>query len=211
MKSRKGVVGKGVNDASYATQVYEKVAQADGTTKFVCTWRCPYYLVWVSMLTRCYSPKYHKEKKSYLGCSVCPEWIYFSNFREWMCTQEWEGKQLDKDILCPGNKVYSPETCVFVDKMTNSFLTDRKGSRGEWPLGVHWNDGLKKFIADCSQLGKGRKHLGCFTTPEEAHQKWVSEKIRLAKILASRQTDPRVAEALVSRYEKMRIENEQVD
>lgn len=46
-----------------------------------------------------------------------------------------------------------------------------------------------------------RKHLGFFHTPEEAHQAWLKAKLELAKKLAAEQDDPRVAKALVERYE----------
>jgi hypothetical protein len=51
------------------------------------------------------------------------------------------------------------------------------------------------------KVGSGTKHLGYFSTPEEAHQAWLKAKIELAKELAAEQTDPRIAKALINRYE----------
>ena len=50
--------------------------------------------------------------------------------------QDWEGKCLDKDIIAPGSKLYSPETCSFVLQSTNNFVIASDATRGELPLGV---------------------------------------------------------------------------
>jgi len=36
--------------------------------------------------------------------------------------QDWEGKHLDKDILIPGNKIYSPDRCIFVSSLINLLI-----------------------------------------------------------------------------------------
>ncbi len=68
------------------------------------------------MLQRCYSESYLNKRPSYRGCSVCEEWKTFSNFMAWMKNKNMENLELEKDILVPGNKLYSPETCVFVSR-----------------------------------------------------------------------------------------------
>ena len=98
------VQGVGVNDADYTVCIKRN-------NKII--WRCPFYIKWRNMIERCYSPLWHKRYPSYIGCSVCPEWRYFSKFRFWMSTQKWKGMELDKDILVKGNRVYSPDTCCF--------------------------------------------------------------------------------------------------
>ena len=190
---RKLVCGVGVNDATYPVSVYE------GGKK---VWRCPFYSRWCHMLHRVYSESYLRKKPSYIGCSVCDEWLTFSNFKAWMEAQDWEGKHLDKDILHPGNKIYSPNTCCFVDSILNTFITESDKMRGELPIGVSKCGGRRGFMACCSNPDTGKnKTLGRFETPEEAHEEWRKEKLRIARILASRQTDPRVAKAIVARYE----------
>ena len=101
------------------------------------------------MLQRCYSEKWQERYPTYKGCSVSEEWHTFSNFKAWMEKQQWEGKQLDKDILFEGNKVYSPEPCVFVTRKTNMFTTDR-AARGSGLLGMHWDKEKAKFRAGCN-------------------------------------------------------------
>lgn len=190
------VYGVGINDADYSLYKIEFI-----NGKQVNTWSCPFYQKWVSMLSRCYNEKLHNKHPSYIGCHSIPEWHYFMTFRAWMIGQDWEGKQLDKDILFPGNKLYGPDTCVFVDQKVNKFITERQNHRGEWPIGVHFYKRYNKFNADCCDVVTGkRKNLGYFNTPEEAHKAWLDFKLQQAYILASEQSDIRVAEALINRY-----------
>ena len=118
-----------------------------------------------------------------------------------MVAQDWEGKQLDKDLLVEGNKVYSEETCVFVTNMVNSFTTDSGAARGEWLIGVCWNKGAGKFMSQCNNpFTKKSEYLGLYTCEQEAHQTWLKRKLELAHLLAAEQTDERVAKALIVRY-----------
>lgn len=160
---------------------------------------CHFYETWKGMLRRCYSENYQKMKPTYIGCSVCEDWLTFSKFKAWMEIQDWEGKQLDKDILFPGNKVYSPETCVFVDSITNSFITESNSSRGEYPIGVSYDKKCGKIFAQC-RVDSKRKFLGYFETSEEAHNAWKTAKRKMAIKISILQTDKRVAEALLVRY-----------
>lgn len=80
------------------------------------------------MLERCYSEKLLESNPSYIGTSVCSEWLYATAFKEWMEKQNWQGKSLDKDIIVPGSKLYSPDTCAFVSQATNLFVTARDAS-----------------------------------------------------------------------------------
>lgn len=196
-KRNKLVHGVGINNADYETQ---KFFTLEGKKKLI--WICPFYLKWKAMLGRCYSEKYKQNKPTYSGCSVIPEWHYFMNFRAWMETQEWEGKQLDKDILLPSNKEYGPDTCVFVDLKTNSFLNEKQNARGQWPIGLYFDKKRGKFKSQCKDIITGKeKFLGYYDDPQSAHKAWLTFKLEQAYILAAEQTDPRVAAALIDRYE----------
>lgn len=195
------VFGVGINDAGYVVRKWETVGYVDGKQKQKMVWICPFYRVWHSMLNRCYSSKYQESKPTYKGCSVSEEWLTFSNFRAWMVTQDWQGKQLDKDLLFEGNKVYSAEACAFVSHSVNSFTTDSGAARGDWLIGVSWDKGRGKFKSQCcNPLTKRREFLGRFTREQDAYDAWLKRKLELAKELAAMQTDPRVAEALIARY-----------
>ena len=197
---KKLVYGVGINDADYVVKKW-KTIEVDGKKKWKLVWYCPCYQVWKDMLKRCYSTKFQEKQPTYRGCSVTEEWLTFSVFRNWMETQDWEDKQLDKDLLLEGNKVYSPETCVFVTRMVNMFTIDSGASRGEWLIGVDWHKGAGKFRASCSNpFTQKREHLGYFDSEQEAHNTWLKRKLELAKELAAIQPDTRVAEALIHRY-----------
>lgn len=77
------------------------------------------YTAWHNMLKRCYSEKHLKKHPSYIGCSVCVEWHNFQVFAHWFEANYIDGTELDKDIILDGNKVYSPETCLFVSHTEN--------------------------------------------------------------------------------------------
>jgi hypothetical protein len=204
MKHKKLVFGVGVNDADYVTRKNEVIGYVDGKQKQKQVWICPYYRAWTSMLKRCYSAKWQEKNQTYKGCSVSNEWLTFSNFKAWMKKQDWEGKDLDKDILIEGNKVYSSDTCVFVTRMVNTFTIDSGASRGEWLIGTSWDKRAGKFRSMCNNpFTKKLEYLGLFKTEQEAYNAWAKKKLELARELASIQTDPRVAKALFDRYSKL--------
>lgn len=205
-KNRKLIQGVGTNDADYAVVKFETIRCADGKIKQKLVWFCPYYRVWGDMIMRCYSAKCQERYPTYDGCTVTEEWHTFSVFKAWMEKQQWEGNQLDKDILFEGNKVYSAETCVFVTQTVNKFTIDRAAARGKWLVGVSWHKKAGKFQAHCGNpFTKKREYLGYFDCEQQAHQAWQKRKLELAHELAAIQTDPRVATALIDRYSKPQI------
>jgi len=195
------VFGVGINDADYVTRKWETIRYVNGVRKRRLVWTCPYYQVWKEMLRRCYSTEFKDTHPTYVGCSVSEEWLTFSVFKMWMEAQDFEGMQLDKDLLFEGNKIYSAETCVFVSGIVNSFTTDSGASRGECLIGVNWDKEKGKFMSRCSNpFTKKQEYLGYFNCEKEAHQSWLKCKLELAQLLAAEQTDGRVAKALIERY-----------
>lgn len=202
-KNKKLVHGVGNNDADYVVQKFEFYGYVDGKKKQKQVWMCPYYKTWKKMLERCYSAKLHERRPTYAGCAVSEEWLTFSRFKSWMEKQDFEGKQLDKDLLFEGNKVYSTETCVFVTGMVNSFTTDRGNDRGEWMIGADWDKQAEKFRSRCGNpFTRKKEFLGYFTSEQQANKAWLKRKLELAHELAAIQADPRVAKALIDRYSK---------
>lgn len=203
MKPKRLVCGVGTNDADYVVQKFEQLGYVDGKRKRRLIWSCTYYQTWKNMLERCYSVKQHELRPTYKNCTVADDWLTFSNFKAWMENQDWEGKHLDKDLLFEGNKVYGPETCVFVTQMVNNFTIDSKATRGDLLIGVCWHKKAGKFLAQCNNpFTKKLEQLGLFTTEQEAHEAWRKRKLELAHELAAVQTDPRIAKALIDRYSK---------
>lgn len=144
-------------------------------TKWYACWRC--------MLERCYDEKKLIVCPTYIGCSVCDDWLVASNFKDFYDKNYIKGYQLDKDILVDGNKVYSPETCRFIPRSLNTLFIDHGRARGEYPIGVYYNCQKKKFRAQLGINGK-RKHLGYYETAEEAHEAYLIAKKAYCKEVA---------------------------
>lgn len=195
-ESTKIVYGFGICDADYPITKEEWV---DGKKKRV--WVCTFYRTWRNMISRCYRDYKLNQKPGYKDCWVCDEWKRFSVFKKWMEAQDWEGKELDKDILVPGNRIYSPEKCVFVGHELNSFVIDPKSGGRKYPIGVRKRSGDDKYEARCrNPFTKTTEYLGCFATTSEAHSAWKQRKHELACQYAETAADQRVAAALRSRY-----------
>ena len=133
------------------------------------------YDTWHSMMSRCYDTKLHIKYSAYKDCSVCDEWLNFQEYGKWFSKNYYEisGEKmcLDKDILIKGNKIYSPNTCVFVPEKINILFTKHDTKRGNYPIGVIWHERDKVFEARCNIQEDGaikRKYLGRFNNAEEA-------------------------------------------
>ena len=198
---KKLIYGVGIMDADYPVIKSINVAEA-GRYKQKVIWKCPFYQTWWNILVRCYSAAEHKRLPSYIGCSISEEWKSFMVFRKWMLTQDWEGKQLDKDLLFTGNKQYNKDTCIFVSPMVNKFIADKSTST-KYPLGVAYFKQTNKLQAGCrNPFSKKREHLGLYELSQEdlAHNAWKARKHKFACILADQQLDHRVADALKLKY-----------
>lgn len=161
------------------------------------------YTCWCNMLKRCYDAKCLEKEPSYKECSVCDEWLKFSNFKEWFDKNYIDGYELDKDILFKHNKIYSPETCCFVPQFLNTLLINVRKIRGQYPIGIR-RVPSGRFVARVSYVGK-RKHLGTFDTIEEAFAAYKKEKESYIKEVAQKyfndgKITKRVYDALI-RYE----------
>lgn len=191
MPKNKLVHDVGLNDAGYVVQ-----PSNSGEKSF-----CKIYLCWYNMISRCYSRIVQEKQPTYVGCTVCDEWLTFSNFKKWMETQEWKGKHLDKDIIKHGNKTYCPEFCCFIDPVVNSFITDSGATRGRFLIGVSKSKNRPALRARCNNpITKKPEYLGYFKDEVLAHAAWKKRKHELACQLADMQKDPRVSQALRLRY-----------
>ena len=189
--SKKLVCGIGINDADYKVEFL-----VEGKKQI-----CPIYRKWRNMIHRCYSIKAKERDRCYRDVSVCKEWLTFSNFKSWMESQDWQGKELDKDLLIKGNKVYSPEACIFIDRIVNVFMTDSALSRGCHLIGCYFDKQLLRFRSRCSNpFSKKLESLGLYNSELDAHQAWRKRKHELACQLAELQKDSRIADALRVRY-----------
>ena len=188
------VYGIGINDADYAVYKTENV---EGKRKIV--WTCPYYRVWNRMLERGYSERLKKKYPAYEDCSVCIDWHKFSNFKLWMQTKDWKGKHLDKDLLVMGNKIYSPATCVFISPALNIMLSTLWSKEDGKLCGAHKRHSSKGYKAVCSDpTGTYKKHIGDFTTEEQAHAAWKERKLEIFDKLIELESDVDVIKGLIN-------------
>jgi len=167
LKTRRGmradmVCGVGINDLvddpNYNTVKYD---HSSGKKKVIS--KCPFYMKWSGILYRCYN----SDAPAYEGCTISDEWRYFSNFKKWMESRSWEGKEIDKDILVPGNKVYGEDTCLLVSRDLNNILHTAESRRGEYPQGVSPVSRSTKYHVRQSKYGK-ICYIGYYDTVEEA-------------------------------------------
>lgn len=202
------ICGVGINDADYSISSYDiTIGDRGNKKKGKRLWICPFYRVWSSMLHRCYGKRSVVVNSTYYGCTVYGDWHRFSIFKKWMETQEWEGKHLDKDLLVRGNKIYSPETCIFVSMQVNIFLIDRGRHRGKYMIGCYWDKKSCGYRAFCNNpITAKQEHLGIFSTEQEAHDAWLAKKLEHARTLANMQNDDRVSKTLIERYTNYDVE-----
>ena len=166
------------------------------------------YMLWYSMLTRCYSDTSKKQRPTYEGCEVSENFKYYEYFYEWCNKQigfdnDGNGNpfHLDKDLLVKGNKVYSESTCVFLPSEINSLLINNTASRGECLIGVSWHKKANAFVSRVNKNKGKREYLGCFKTELEAFNAYKVAKEAFVKEQAKKwkgQIDDRAYNALMN-------------
>ncbi len=163
--------------------------------------RSPLYQCWKGMLDRCYNPN-NKNTKAYQDCTVCQQWHKLSDFARFFDEHYIEGFSLDKDILSPGNKTYSPETCLFVPKEINVLFVRCGRDKNGKLHGVRYNQRLYKYVANVSNpITHKREHIGVYQTEKEAEFAYQSAKQLILKQVADKYTDilpPRTYYAIIS-------------
>ena len=144
------------------------------------------YYTWKHMIERCYDNMCQIKKPTYKDCSVCNEWHNFQNFAEWYDNNYYEipGEMMsiDKDILIKGNKVYGPDTCIFVPQCINMLFVHHNKNNG-LPIGVQFDKKTKKYIARCNTKN-GNHNLGNYDTQEEAFNAYKNFKEEYIKQIA---------------------------
>lgn len=140
------------------------------------------YIVWHDMMKRCYYPKALERNPSYIGCSADERWHDFQDFADWYYSHPYasKGYELDKDLLLPGGKVYSPDNCCFVPQEINKLLLNHKSARGRFPQGVCFHKKVGRYAARLSVDSKNQ-HIGYFDCPNIAHQAYKKAKEKHVK------------------------------
>lgn len=171
-------------------------------------------VLWKSVVARTNKDGTHrKSRPTYENCRNLFE--TYNTFVDWCNMQygymhkEDSGRywSLDKDLLVPGNKDYSPETCLFMPNKVNSIFSGKKKDNG-LPLGVsklqHDRPGFKY------KCGSGSTEIwGKHPTPQGAHMGWQAAKIaELETLLKEDVLGKQIHELLSSRLTTLRYEFE---
>ena len=170
------------------------------------------YYTWKSMLERCYDSKFHEKRPTYVDCEVYEEWLNFQEYGQWFYDNYYEIKgermHLDKDILVKGNKIYSPDNCIFVPQTINSLFIKRQNARGKSVIGTTFHKG--KYQAQCNMInpktGKSKnEYLGLYETQEEAFKVYKYYKEKNIKEVADYYKD-RIPQKLYDRLYNYEVE-----
>lgn len=169
------------------------------------------HVTWLAMIKRVYYRAPHKPHTSYDGYFVDPCWHLYSDFKRWFDINHIAGYQLDKDILQPGNRFYSPDTCVFVPHYINQAVVWRRkppksGYHGVNAFAGRWYARLthKGETTDCESRADAL----------EAHCDWLRMKAdaiddHLKKYFKEPAVDLRVVRALVKYADRLRSNADQ--
>lgn len=142
--------------------------------------------LWYNMMMRCYSESYLKKTPTYKECEVCDRWLYFQNFCEDI--QYLEGYNLwledstkyvlDKDYKIKGNKLYSPETCMFISSSLNTIISNESKHKyiGISPEGIEFTFNNMRIFAEEHELK--RQGIGAVINGDQlTHRGWKFEKL----------------------------------
>lgn len=127
------------------------------------------YVRWKGMLGRCYDSNVLIRQPCYADCLVENKWHNFQTFADWITKQIGYGNkgwQLDKDLLVPGNKMYSEDVCVLVPQEINALFTGGNLANS-FPRGVFLDERVGKFVAQC-RYKKKIYRIGAFSNAEDA-------------------------------------------
>lgn len=142
------------------------------------------YKVWRSILQRCFNKKVHITQPTYSNVKVCDEWLKFSNFKEWFDKNypyELEKKgfrlELDKDLLSGGEKIYSPDTCVFLPHTVNNFLANKTSRNTSGYSGVSWHKSIEKWEVRINKFNSNKTvALGCYDNINDARDRYLQSR-----------------------------------
>lgn len=199
----------GINDLDHVTLI-----KLDGALIY----KCKYHTTWTSMLNRCYSSKWVDTYPSYAHVTVAEEFKRASSFKSWMETQITEdcsgALQLDKDILYPGNKTYSPSTCAFVPAFINNCIHICENSGGTLMRGVKRylvKGGSFRYAYSISAACRNKVRKGGFISEALAHKEWqlarasvIEAAIEKYKLMDCYRED--IAYAVKARADKLRYD-----
>lgn len=167
--------------------------------------------LWENIRNRCEYLPYRDELRfgKYLGADSCEDWKDFQVFAQWFedVTNEGfyhKGWQLDKDLLVKGNKIYSPEFCVFLPEEINKALNIKTRCRGDYPLGISPHKTKNKLNVQFVSANYPEFNFRAYIDEsqiEEGFHMYKAAREKFIRFLANKwkeQLDPRAYDALMS-------------
>jgi len=176
----------------YHPSIYGKGYVGEGDAKITLEGKITkVYKTWSGMIERVYDSKRLVKDPTYKNVEVCNEWLNFNTFAKWFEENYIEGYHLDKDLLSTDNKIYSPETCIFIPQALNKFLTNIKVTNTSGHIGVSWHKNSNRWVAQIKHPKTGKRiHLGLFKDIEEASKVYKHKRNEYAmwwKYIASKE------------------------
>lgn len=181
-----------------------------GKGAWISSSKNPHFHTWASLRTRTLDTNFKQRHKSYIDCSLCEEWMCMQNFCDWAestkpkdTSVKWE---LDKDLLIEGNKLYSPETCCWLPKEINLFLS-KMGEKAIYPKTL--KDGSEVYVVFVregkeKQVEKGSHYIGTYYSYEMAVDKWRwVKKQRLNSLI--KQYEHLMSDVVIERLSALKI------
>lgn len=161
--------------------------------------------IYNGMLMRCYDAEFKKRYPHYAESTMYEGWKKdFELFQEWyeFNYYECENEQMviDKDLLCKGNKEYTPDKCCILPWKLNVMLSNCKRHyvrRVRWkqdkglPYGVRYDECREKYYGqisiDKALGGDGQVvTLSYWDTPEEAFAEYKRHKEACILLMADK-------------------------
>lgn len=176
----------------YSKTIYSIGCFGEGIHKYMENGKMTHkYKTWHGMMRRCYDEKFENKTTIYKDVTVAEVWHNFQNFGDWYEENYYviDGHRmcLDKDILIKGNRIYSPDTCIFVPSYINTLFVNQDSIKGEIPTCTFYDPNKKsekKYTVRTHSV-----HIGVYKTPEEAFHAYKRHKELLLRDAANEYKD----------------------
>lgn len=164
--------------------------------------------IYNGMIKRCYDEETKKQYPHYADSTMYAGWKKdFELFQEWYESNyyECENEQMviDKDLLCKGNKEYSPDKCCILPWTLNAMLSNCKRHyirKAKWkqdkgfPFGVRYDECREKYYGQIKlnkALGDDGQivTLSYWDTPEQAFAEYKRHKEACILLMADKYKD----------------------
>lgn len=147
------------------------------------------YDLYRDMIKRIYNPRNIYEINSYDKSLLDNRWFTYENFLNWVFNDKGNNfhyyYNLDKDLIKPGNKIYGPDTCIFLPDHLNKAISINKTTLNLSQGVIKNKDGKRKYGAVIRSNFFNLKHDFNLTFSEaESFLKYAAAKHYILKMYA---------------------------